>query len=265
MRRLIDLDAERDEAPDRGEEERRVDEERWRPRQADLVSGVEAGREGEGNDALYREDEDAAPVKCRTRRAACAQQPGAERGKHDDLRERGAADDPCDRKVVGLDGGGELPRRRRPRARTLRGTVREIESVRLAVQGVHLVEEGEAPVEREEQQRERACPHEDDQAAHALILSAEGKFWCNGFDLKWIQEHMDLAEALQQAVELLYARILQFPKPTLAAVNGHACAGGAMLMLAFDFRIMNVEKGFVFMPGIDLGIVYTPGRVSSQS
>jgi hypothetical protein len=98
-----------------------------------------------------------------------------------------------------------------------------------------------------------------DSNVQALVLSAEGRFWCNGFDLKWIQQHMDLAEALQQAVELLYARILQYPKPTLAAINGHACAGGAMLMLAFDFRIMNEDKGFVFMPGIDLGIVYTPG------
>ena len=38
---------------------------------------------------------------------------------------------------------------------------------------------------------------EHDQTAQALILSAEGRFWCNGFDLKWIQKHMDLAEALQ--------------------------------------------------------------------
>ena len=98
-----------------------------------------------------------------------------------------------------------------------------------------------------------------DSNVQALVLSAEGRFWCNGFDLKWIQQHMDLAEALQQAVELLYARVLQYPKPTLAAINGHACAGGAMLMLAFDFKIMNEDKGFVFMPGIDLGIVYTPG------
>jgi enoyl-CoA hydratase/carnithine racemase len=100
---------------------------------------------------------------------------------------------------------------------------------------------------------------QNDPAIKALVVTADGRFFCNGFDLKWIQAHLDLADALQQAVELLYAIILQFPKPTLAAVNGHACAGGAMLMLAFDFRIMNAEKGFVFVPGIDLGIVYTPG------
>ena len=79
---------------------------------------------------------------------------------------------------------------------------------------------------------------------------------------QWIEEHLDLACELQQAAELLMARILQFSKPTLAAVNGHACAAGAMLMLAFDFRIMNAEKGFVFVPGIDLGLVYSPGMSS---
>ena len=100
---------------------------------------------------------------------------------------------------------------------------------------------------------------EHDESAQALVVTAEGKYWCNGFDLRWIHEHLQHADELQQAAELLLARILQFPKPTLAAVNGHACAAGAMLMLAMDFRVMNEDKGFVFVPGIDLGLAYTPG------
>ena len=103
---------------------------------------------------------------------------------------------------------------------------------------------------------------ENDPSVFALVISAEGRFWCNGFDLLWIQNRMDLANALQEAVELLLARILQYPKPTLAAVNGHATAAGAMLMLACDFTIMNADKGFVFMPGIDLGWAYSPGMTS---
>ena len=103
---------------------------------------------------------------------------------------------------------------------------------------------------------------ETDPSVFAVVLTAEGKFWCNGFDLKWIQAHIDLANTLQESVELLCARILQYPKPTIAAVNGHATAAGAMLMLCCDFRIMNKDKGFVFVPGIDLGLVYSPGMSS---
>jgi enoyl-CoA hydratase/carnithine racemase len=91
------------------------------------------------------------------------------------------------------------------------------------------------------------------------VLTAEGRYWCNGFDLKWIHAHLENADELQQASELLLARLMQFPMPTFAAVNGHTCAAGAMLMLAMDFSIMNEDKGFVFVPGIDLGLAYSPG------
>jgi 1,4-dihydroxy-2-naphthoyl-CoA synthase len=71
---------------------------------------------------------------------------------------------------------------------------------------------------------------ENDDSVQCVVVKAEGRYWSNGFDLKWIQQNMHLADALQQAVELLCAHILQYSKPTLAAVNGHACAAGAMLV-----------------------------------
>lgn len=98
-----------------------------------------------------------------------------------------------------------------------------------------------------------------DASVSAVVVTAEGKFWSNGFDLKYIQTHSEHADLLQQATEVACARLLSFSKPTIAAVNGHATAAGAMLMLAFDVRVMNSERGFFFVPGIDLGLVYSPG------
>ncbi len=40
---------------------------------------------------------------------------------------------------------------------------------------------------------------------------------------------------------------MTFPLVTVAAVNGHAFAGGMLLALACDFRIMNSEKGMMSM------------------
>ena len=51
---------------------------------------------------------------------------------------------------------------------------------------------------------------------------------------------------LQRAVERLLARIVTFPIPTVAAIDGHFVAAGAMLGLAFDARIVSAAKGWSY-------------------
>lgn len=103
---------------------------------------------------------------------------------------------------------------------------------------------------------------ENDESVRAIIITAEGKYFCNGFDLKFLQARMEMADDVQRATEKLCARVLRFCKPTVAAVNGHACAAGAMLMLCFDEVVMNSERGYCFVPGIDLGLTYSPGMAA---
>lgn len=56
----------------------------------------------------------------------------------------------------------------------------------------------------------------------------------------------------------LLQRIMTFPMPTVAAINGHAIAGGWLLALAHDYRIMNSDNGFASMTEVDLGATLTP-------
>jgi len=57
----------------------------------------------------------------------------------------------------------------------------------------------------------------------------------------------------------LYETVYQFPKPVVAALSGHTFAGGALLALACDFRIM-AEGDFGFaLNEIDLGLALAPG------
>jgi enoyl-CoA hydratase/carnithine racemase len=93
----------------------------------------------------------------------------------------------------------------------------------------------------------------------ALVTCGEGKFYSNGLDLDWMAGAGQAAaiENVQRVHELL-GRLLTFPLVTVAAINGHAFAAGAMLTLAHDFRVMRSDRGYFCLPEVDLQIPFTP-------
>ena len=90
-----------------------------------------------------------------------------------------------------------------------------------------------------------------------LVTTSTGKFFSNGLDLSWLLEQEDPQGKAQELMLATFHKFLKrfmtFPMPTVAAVNGHAMAGGWLLALAHDYRVMNNEKGFVCMTEIDIG------------
>lgn len=93
----------------------------------------------------------------------------------------------------------------------------------------------------------------------ALVTVGEGKFWSNGLDLDWMTAHQPKASALLAAVHALFAQVLAADFPTVAAIQGHSYAAGAMLALAHDVRIMREDRGFFCLPEIDLQLAFSPG------
>lgn len=76
-----------------------------------------------------------------------------------------------------------------------------------------------------------------DDAVRALVLTGAGKFFSGGLDLT---APLRGSESLRLRPELYrdsHLRLLTFPKPTIAMVNGHAIAGGLILVLACDCRL----------------------------
>ncbi len=94
----------------------------------------------------------------------------------------------------------------------------------------------------------------------ALVTVGQGKFYSNGLDLEWLPaQQQDVIDSFLGDFERLFARLLALPMITVAALNGHAFAGGAMFSLAHDFRVMRTDRGYWCLPEIDLGMPLRPG------
>jgi Delta3-Delta2-enoyl-CoA isomerase len=93
----------------------------------------------------------------------------------------------------------------------------------------------------------------------ALVTAATGKFYSNGLDLDWVFAHSDRHVDYVVSVHELFARLLTLPVVTVAALQGHTFAAGAMFSLAHDFRVMRADRGFWCLPEADLNIPFTPG------
>ncbi|MFI5793670.1 enoyl-CoA hydratase-related protein [Streptomyces sp. NPDC051677] len=93
----------------------------------------------------------------------------------------------------------------------------------------------------------------------ALVTAATGKFYSNGLDLDWVFAHPDRHVDYVVSVHELFARLLTLPVVTVAALQGHTFAAGAMFSLAHDFRVMRADRGFWCLPEADLSIPFSPG------
>ena len=98
----------------------------------------------------------------------------------------------------------------------------------------------------------------------ALVTTGTGKYYSNGLDLEKAMDpdyDWGIAEIAKETQRLL-ARTLSFPRPTVAAINGHCMAAGAMWSLAHDFRVMRTDRGYWGLPEVDIRIPFTPGMAA---
>jgi methylglutaconyl-CoA hydratase len=92
-----------------------------------------------------------------------------------------------------------------------------------------------------------------DAAARCVILTGAGSVFCAGMDLAELQESLGQrgpeSPVWEDALRLatLYDRIYTLPKPTLAAVNGAAVAGGAGLVTVCDLAVAVPEAKFGYV------------------
>lgn len=91
----------------------------------------------------------------------------------------------------------------------------------------------------------------------AVVVTGTGKFFSNGLDLDRMGAEPDEAGPTVSGVHRLLGRMSLLPAYTVAAINGHAFAGGAMLACTCDVRIMRTGRGYWCLPEVDLGLPLT--------
>ncbi|XP_071174651.1 uncharacterized protein [Mytilus edulis] len=80
----------------------------------------------------------------------------------------------------------------------------------------------------------------------ALITTSEGKFYSNGIDLDWLLKQPEvIAKKFSNLLHDTLWRIMHFPLPTVAALNGHTFAGGAFMAISHDYRVMRADRGWI--------------------
>src|SRR5262245_8852760 len=73
--------------------------------------------------------------------------------------------------------------------------------------------------------------------APAVLLAGRAGRFSAGFDLNVMTKDAETMRALVIAGAELFLRVYTFPRPVVIACTGHALAGGAVLLLAGDFRV----------------------------
>jgi enoyl-CoA hydratase len=93
--------------------------------------------------------------------------------------------------------------------------------------------------------------------AKAVVLTGHGSVFGAGVDLPaLVSGGPEYVRRFVPAMVAGFERLVSFSKPLVAAVNGHALAGGAILMLACDQRILAKGRARVGLTEIRVGVEF---------
>jgi enoyl-CoA hydratase len=93
--------------------------------------------------------------------------------------------------------------------------------------------------------------------AKAVVLTGQGKSFSAGVDLIRLSEGgAGYVRKFLPALHKLYDAVFYHPKPVVAAINGHAIAGGCVLACCADRRIMANESGRIGVTELLVGVPF---------
>ena len=93
------------------------------------------------------------------------------------------------------------------------------------------------------------------ESARAVIITGTKSIFSAGVDLfRLTGERAPYVRRFFPALDDALTAILMFPRPLIAAINGHAIAGGCLLAAAADYRVMS--GGTIGVPELSVGVPF---------
>lgn len=107
--------------------------------------------------------------------------------------------------------------------------------------------------------KEKFSEAESDESVKSIILTGEGKAFCAGADLEYLSQLKNNStvenETDSESLAEMYLKIYNCRKPTIAAVNGPAIAGGCGLATVCDFIIAHPDNSKFGYSEVKIGFV----------
>jgi enoyl-CoA hydratase len=106
-----------------------------------------------------------------------------------------------------------------------------------------------------------ACVREHSHA-RAVVITGSGRIFSAGVDLlRLLDGGVPYVRIFLPALSTMLATVFSHPKPVVAAINGHAIAGGCVLACAADRRLMAREAGRIGVTELLVGVPFPPAAM----
>ena len=91
----------------------------------------------------------------------------------------------------------------------------------------------------------------------AVVITGTGRVFSAGVDLvRLLDEGEPYIDGFLERLSATFYDLFTFPKPLVAAINGHAIAGGCVIACACDYRIMSEDSGNIGVPELIVGVPF---------
>lgn len=98
---------------------------------------------------------------------------------------------------------------------------------------------------------------EGDNGVRAVVLTGTGSIFCAGVDLlRLLEGGAEYVDRFLPVFMGMFKSLFSLPRPVVAAINGHAIAGGCVLAAACDYRIMARGQGTIGVPELKVGLPF---------
>ena len=99
-------------------------------------------------------------------------------------------------------------------------------------------------------------------SARAVVMTAAGRTFSAGVDLvRLLEGGAPYVRKFLPVLSNMFATVFSHPAPVVAAINGHAIAGGCVLACAADKRLMARDGGRIGVTELLVGVPFPPAAM----